>query len=155
MFIQPFVQAHIKQNIKAVRHWPLWGEFTVTSEFPAQRASNLENVSLWWRHNEGDIHPVCPVHLSLCLFMIPPVCSRVPTVLDGFFPYLAQMITIMKWCILCYNFWPCPISTRSFSNKTAKIRHILSCPICKLCVSWQILCTYDISMRGCVVCNGL
>ena len=27
-FAQPFVQAQIKENIKAPRHWPLWGEFT-------------------------------------------------------------------------------------------------------------------------------
>ena len=25
---QPFVQTQIKENIKAPRHWPLWGEFT-------------------------------------------------------------------------------------------------------------------------------
>ena len=24
----------------------------VTGEFPAQRASNTENVSIWWRHHE-------------------------------------------------------------------------------------------------------
>ena len=28
LFAQPFVQAHIKENFKAQRHWPLWGEFT-------------------------------------------------------------------------------------------------------------------------------
>ena len=28
LFTQPFVQAQIKENIKAARHWPLWGEFT-------------------------------------------------------------------------------------------------------------------------------
>ena len=28
MFVQPFVQAQIKENIKAPRHWPLWGEST-------------------------------------------------------------------------------------------------------------------------------
>ena len=42
----------IKVNIKAPRHWPLCGEFTGTGEFPAQRASNAENVSIWWRHHE-------------------------------------------------------------------------------------------------------
>ena len=26
------------------------GEFTGTGEFPAQMASNAENVSIWWRH---------------------------------------------------------------------------------------------------------
>ena len=41
----------IKENIKAPRHWPLCGEFTGTGEFPAQRASYAENVSIWWRHH--------------------------------------------------------------------------------------------------------
>ena len=26
---------------------------SVTGEFPAQRASNAENVSIWWRHHDG------------------------------------------------------------------------------------------------------
>ena len=34
----------IKENIKAPPHWPLCG-------FPAQMASNAENVSIWWRHH--------------------------------------------------------------------------------------------------------
>ena len=39
----------INENIKAPRHWSLWGEFT--GEFPAQMASNAENVSIWlYRH---------------------------------------------------------------------------------------------------------
>ena len=28
LVIQPFVQAQIKENTKAPRHWPLWGEST-------------------------------------------------------------------------------------------------------------------------------
>ena len=44
-----FIHALIKENIKAPRHWPLRGEFTGTGEFPAQRSSNAENVSIWWR----------------------------------------------------------------------------------------------------------
>ena len=28
LFTQPLIQAQIKENIKAPRHWPLWGEFT-------------------------------------------------------------------------------------------------------------------------------
>ena len=47
-----FIQAQIKENIKAPRHWTLCGEFTGTGEFPAQMASNAENVSIWWRHHE-------------------------------------------------------------------------------------------------------
>ena len=30
------------------------GDSSVTGEFPAQRASNMGNVSLWWRHHEGN-----------------------------------------------------------------------------------------------------
>ena len=51
MFTQPFIQTQIKEKIKAPRHWPLCGEFTGTGEFPAQRASYVENVSIWWRHH--------------------------------------------------------------------------------------------------------
>ena len=30
------------------------GNSPVTGEFPAQRASNAENVSIWWHHHESD-----------------------------------------------------------------------------------------------------
>ena len=31
----------------------LWvGNSPVTGEFPAQKASNAENVSIWWRHHD-------------------------------------------------------------------------------------------------------
>ena len=46
------VQTQIKENIRAPRHWPLSREFTGDREFLAQRTSNAENVSIWWRHNE-------------------------------------------------------------------------------------------------------
>ena len=47
LFSELFVSAHIKDNIKAPRHWPLWGEFAGDRWM----ASNAENVSIWWRHN--------------------------------------------------------------------------------------------------------
>ena len=43
LFTQPFVQAQIKENIKAPRYWPFVRGI--------QRASNAENVSIWWRHH--------------------------------------------------------------------------------------------------------
>ena len=46
-------QAQIKENIKAPLHRPLWGEFTGDLWIPAQRASNAENVSIWWRHHDN------------------------------------------------------------------------------------------------------
>ena len=51
LFTQPFIQAAIKENIKAPRHWPLCGEFTSPGEFPAQMASIAEIFSIWWRHH--------------------------------------------------------------------------------------------------------
>ena len=48
---QPIIQAQIKENTKTPRHWPLCGEVTGPGEFPAQMASNAENVSIWWRHH--------------------------------------------------------------------------------------------------------
>ena len=49
---------------KAPRHWPLCGEFTGTGEFPAQRASYAENVSIWWRHHDCYIHGVHMILLT-------------------------------------------------------------------------------------------
>ena len=41
LLTQPFIQAQIKENIKAPRNWHLCGEFT----------SNAEYVFTWWRHH--------------------------------------------------------------------------------------------------------
>ena len=51
--VYPFILEQIKENIKAVRHWPLWGEFTGDRWISHTKASNAENVSIWWRHH-GD-----------------------------------------------------------------------------------------------------
>ena len=55
----------IKENIKAPRHWPLWGEFTGDWWFPAQRASKAENVSIWWRHRGGTLFSVVIMNKQL------------------------------------------------------------------------------------------
>ena len=44
LFTKPFLQTQLKENIKAPRHWPLWGTSSGTGEFPAQMTSNAENV---------------------------------------------------------------------------------------------------------------
>ena len=51
LFTQPFIQTQMKENIKALRHWPLAGNSPGTGAFPAQMASNAENISIWWRHH--------------------------------------------------------------------------------------------------------
>ena len=52
LLTQPFIQAKIKENIKALRHGLFEGNSPVTVEFRTQRVSNAENVSIWWRHHE-------------------------------------------------------------------------------------------------------
>ena len=42
-----------KGNIKALLHWPLWGNSPVTGEFTAQKAINTENVSIWRCHHDS------------------------------------------------------------------------------------------------------
>ena len=47
-------------KFRVAGHWA--GNSPVTGEFPTQRASNAENVSIWWRHHvsrwkQGPIHP--------------------------------------------------------------------------------------------------
>ena len=37
---------------------PCAGNSPVTGEFPAQRASNEENVSIWWHHHGCNVHKV-------------------------------------------------------------------------------------------------
>ena len=45
--VTKIIQTPIKENIKAQRHCPLCGEFTMASEFPAQMASNAENIYMF------------------------------------------------------------------------------------------------------------
>ena len=54
---QPFVQAQIKENTKAQRHWVCKGNSSVIGEFTAKRSSNAENVSI-------DDVIMCTLHLA-------------------------------------------------------------------------------------------
>ena len=54
---QLFIQAQIKKTSK-LRVTGLCEENSpLTGEFPSQRASNAENVSIWWRHHEYLLSP--------------------------------------------------------------------------------------------------
>ena len=43
VFTRPFIQAQIKENIKALRHWPLWGEFTGDRWIPHTKSQKRGN----------------------------------------------------------------------------------------------------------------
>ena len=60
-----FLSRHRSKKIAKLRVTGLCaGNSPVTGEFPAQKASNAENVSIWWRHHV--FLPFC-----CCLFMLP------------------------------------------------------------------------------------
>ena len=61
LFAQPFVQAQIKENIKAPRHWLCEENLPVTSGVPSQRASNRKMFP------HDDI-----IMINLCSF----ICNR-------------------------------------------------------------------------------
>ena len=42
LFTEQLIQAQIKDNIQAPRHWPLCGEFTGNRWIPRKMASNAE-----------------------------------------------------------------------------------------------------------------
>ena len=52
LLARPFVKVQIKENTKAPRHWHMWAKPPVTKRFPSQKASNTENVSIWWCYQE-------------------------------------------------------------------------------------------------------
>ena len=58
---------------------------------------------------------VCPsVRLSVRPSVPHAVSALYHLVMDGFFSYLAQMITTMRGCVAHHDLWPWPISSRSF-----------------------------------------
>ena len=52
LFTQQFLQVQIKKTSKLRVTGLCAGNSPVTGEFPTQRASNAENISIWWRHHE-------------------------------------------------------------------------------------------------------
>ena len=75
------------------------------------------------------------------------------TVLDGFFPYLAQMITRMRGCVAYSDLWPWPISSRSFGfGLENRVRSIASTVLDGF---FPYLVQMINSMRRCVACDDL
>ena len=75
------------------------------------------------------------------------------TVLDGFFPYLAQMITCMRGCVAYNDLWPWPISSRSFGiGLENRVRSVASTVLDGF---FPYLVQMITSMRRCVTCDDL
>ena len=75
------------------------------------------------------------------------------TVLDGFFPYLAQMITSMRGCVAYNDLWPWPISSRSLGlDLENRVRSVASTVMDGF---FPYLVQMITSMRRCVACDDL
>ena len=96
---------------------------------------------------------------------IRPACrvrSVTSTVLDGFYPYKAQMITSMRRFVMYSDLWPWPISSRPFSHDFAiqLQKYGISCgvhsTVCTFLDEFFLYLAQMITnMRGCVACNDL
>ena len=75
------------------------------------------------------------------------------TVLNGFFPYLAQMITSMRECVAHNDLWPWPIFSRSFGlDLENRVRSVASTVLDGF---FPYLVQMITSMRRCVACDDL
>ena len=75
------------------------------------------------------------------------------TVLDGFFPYLAEMITSMRGCVAYNDLWPSPISSRSFGLGHENLVRSVASTIYD--GFFPYLIQMITSMRRCVACDDL
>ena len=72
---------------------------------------------------------------------------------DGFFPYLIQMITSMRECVAYNDLWPWPISSRSFGlGLENRVRSVASTVLDGF---FPYLIQMITSMRRCVACDDL
>ena len=63
---------HRSKKASKIRVTGLWvGNSPGTGEFPAQMASNAENVSIWWRHHESQRRLLAVVQNKLLHQVIP------------------------------------------------------------------------------------
>ena len=75
------------------------------------------------------------------------------TVLNGFFSYLAQMITSMRVCVAYNDLWPWPLSSRSFGlGLENRVRSVVSAVPDGI---FPYLVQMITSMRRCVACDDL
>ena len=131
--------------------WPI--TISINSLAPGRPGCNFKLQFLYSRNKVRWvywIHPVClSVRLSVCplTFRVGPVASAV---LDGFFPYLVQMINSMRGCVACDDPWPWPISSRSFGlDLENRVRSVASTVLDGF---FLYLAQMISIIRGCVVC---
>ena len=83
------------------------------------------------------------------------VRSTACTVLDVFFPYLAQMITSIRECVARNNLWPWPVPSRSFSHDSAVklLKYGIYCRV--RCIACTVLDSVHIWHKLSLGCEGV
>ena len=96
LFTQPFVQVQIKETSKLHITGHCVGNSPGTGEFPTQRASNAERISIWRRHHDfiyssqGECHRTSlKVNQNLAQVVMAPIHSLNPSIYAG--PGLLQI----------------------------------------------------------------
>ena len=97
---------------------------------------------------------ICKIEfLANFLIFFTLTLKKKSTVLDGFFPYLAQMMTSMRGCVGYNDLWPWPISSRSFGFGLENcVRSVASTVPDRF---FPYLVQMITSMRRCVTCDDL
>ena len=75
------------------------GNWPVTGEFPAQRASNAENVSIWWSHNAININPLYTVDAIRHPIPLPSLVPVMACCLTAPSHYLNHCWLIVIWAL--------------------------------------------------------
>ena len=102
--------------------------------------------------------------IKLLKYVCPTCCvhSVMSAVVDGFFPFHAQMNTTMRGCVALNDLWPWPIPSRSSSLDFAVklLRYGTSCSVQSS--AWNVLDGFFpylarliTGVRGCVACSDL
>ena len=115
------------------------GNSPVTGEFPAQMASNAENVSIWWRHHERQVCRIlCGIHYAtlnlnlnhdLTLYFWIFKANFYSNCISG----MDNQYIWNKGCFIrqenCYPGWPCPWPWHRNSRLNFENNHNFICYI--------------------------
>ena len=116
LFAQSFVRAQIKENNNDSRHWPQWGVFTSDRWFPSQRASNAEDVSIWWRHHcpacrtylnarrSWDV-VICPIYMCLTVYEFSFILFDLRLFITLLNFILNYVLLVKFWIFTYYKIW--------------------------------------------------
>ena len=115
------------------------GNSPVTGEFPTQKASKAENVSIWWRH-----HDVCSGVIEVSVMYTPSGCALNTNPINTLILstcYISWLKLILQWRLnLVLNYDNMPYCTYKNKRKTLSIGHcvqhvcyLYACP-CRLII---------------------